>query len=108
MQGLYQKIKYAVAVGGIGVSIGVVATILGGNLIDKPDFKYTFQRSSPSSYSVIVNGRPYGGTSSLGGLDRSFNGVMEEDYDFIRRIMQKESGLRPDDPISKLEIEVRK
>ena len=107
MQGSYQTIKYAAAVG-IGVGIGVVATILGGNLIDKPDFKYTFQRSSPSSYSVTVNGRPYGGTSSLDRLDRSFNGVMEEDYDFIRRIMQKESGLGPDKPISKLEIEVRK
>ena len=112
MQGLYQKIKYAVAVGGIGVSIGVVATILGGNLIgDTPDFKYTFERSSPNSYRVIVNGGPYGGNSSLDDLRMSFNEIMKEDNGdngFIGRIMQKESGLDPNKPISRLEIEVTK
>jgi len=91
--------------------------------ISKPDYRYELKRihypsklEFSTGYWRYVNGVPWGGTQSFGArVDRSFDELSSEWLSdsndllgFLRDTMKSESGIDPNEPISELEISIRK
>lgn len=73
--------------------------------MENREFIVRWRKGISGGYSVKVNDTPYGGGSSAERL--SFNEIMAGNLKFIKEVLQTESGIRPEEPITSLEIKVK-